>query len=360
MNSATEIGKWFCRANHHAGTIDLPGARPIRRCRGVYLPWIWAMVLMAGTICIGGEGMYDPLVLTDAVPAQPIDLTVHDAGRDRDIPIRVFLPAKTVPAPVVVFSHGLGGNRKGSNYLGEHWSGRGYTVVFVQHPGSDDSVWHDKPIPDRMTAMNQAANGKNFMLRVRDIPAVLDRLQSWQNESGHPFAGRLDLAHIGMSGHSFGAVTTQAVSGQAIIWGQTLFTDPRIRAAIAFSPSCPRAGTPEMAFGSVKIPWMLMTGTEDNAPIGNADPESRLRIFPCLPPGDKYELVLDGAEHSAFADRSLPGEQHLHNPNHHRAVLALSTAFWDAYLGANPAAKAWLESAEVRRVLEEKDRWQFK
>jgi predicted dienelactone hydrolase len=26
--------------------------------------------------------------------------------------------------------------------------------------------------------------------------------------------GRLDLSHVGMSGHSFGAVTTQCLSGQ--------------------------------------------------------------------------------------------------------------------------------------------------
>jgi hypothetical protein len=37
--------------------------------------------------------------------------------------------------------------------------------------------------------------------------------------------------------------------------------------------------------------------------------ESRLSVFPALPPGGKYELVLGGAEHSAFTDHALLGEK---------------------------------------------------
>jgi hypothetical protein len=68
------------------------------------------------------------------------------------------------------------------------------------------------------------------------------------------------------------------------------------------SPSRPANGRPEEAFGAVTIPWMLMTGTEDAGPIGGADPASRLVVFPVLPPGHNYELVLDRAKHSAFSD----------------------------------------------------------
>jgi hypothetical protein len=41
-------------------------------------------------------------------------------------------------------------------------------------------------------------------------------------------------------------------------------------------------------------------------------------------------------------------------------VLALSTAFWDAYLRVDQAARAWLDGDAVRGVLEAKDRWQRK
>ena len=306
---------------------------------------------------------YDPLKLPAASQASPSDFTVHDAKRDRDLPIRVYLPAESKPAPVVLFSHGLGGSRENNPYLGKHWSARGYVVVFVQHPGSDESVWKGQGPARIPMAMKQAASAQNFMLRAADIPAVLDQLERWNAQSDHALHGRLDLAHVGMSGHSFGAVTTQAVSGQVML-GSARLTDLRIKAAIMMSPSVPAAVAPERAFGTVKLPWLLMTGTKDIARIGGmtigGDLESRLGVYPALPPGDKYELVLKDAEHGAFGERALPGEGAKQNPNHHRAILALSTAFWDAYLKGDSTAKAWLSGDSARSVLEKDDRWQHK
>jgi predicted dienelactone hydrolase len=301
---------------------------------------------------------YDPLVVGDAKSSH-VDLTVKDTKRDRDIPIRVYMPENKQAAPVVLFSHGLGGNREGSAYLGKHWASRGYVAVFLQHPGSDDTVWKDLPINQRMSALKQAAGLKEFLLRVQDVPAVLDQLAVWNKDSSHAFAGRLNLNRVGMSGHSFGAVTTQAVSGQSPPIGKG-FTDTRIKAAVIMSPSGPANGNVNQAFGSVRIPWMLLTGTKDNNPINNADPKTRLVVFPALPPVSKYQLVLNGAEHSAFTERALPGETERRNRNHHRAILAVTTAFWDAYLQNDESARKWLDSESVKSVLEKEDEWQKK
>lgn len=303
---------------------------------------------------------YDPLKTSEDQRQEILDLTVNDEKRSREIPLRVYLPAEKTSAPVVLFSHGLGGSRNGCSYLGRHWAARGYVAVFLQHPGSDTSVWQGIPPAQRMKAMQEAAGLKNFMLRVRDVPAVLDRLARWNEGKGNALEGRLDLERIGMSGHSFGAVTTQAVSGRRHGPRGLNFTDPRVKAAIAFSPSSPRRGDPAQAFGKVSIPWMLMTGTKDVSIIGDADVESRLAVFPALPPGGKYELVLYRAEHSAFSERALPGDTEPRNPNHHRAILALSTAFWDAYLRGDTAARAWLDGDGPRTILEKDDRWQTK
>jgi predicted dienelactone hydrolase len=308
---------------------------------------------------VAAGGAYDPSAVAGDRP-KILDLVVVDASRERDVPLRVYLPRDGSPAPVVLFSHGLGGSREGNAYLGTHWALRGYMAVFLQHPGSDSSVWRDVPPRQRRSAMEQAAGAQNFLLRVRDVKAVLDQLGRWNESPGHPLARRADVRRVGMSGHSFGAVTTQAVSGQRAPGGLSL-TDPRIRAAIVMSPSRPRrGGDAAEAFGSVGIPWLLMTGTKDLAPIGGADLESRLAVFPALPPGGKYELVLDGAEHSAFTDRALPGDTAPRNPNHHRAILALTTAFWDAWLREDPDARRWLDGFGPRSVLESGDRWQRK
>jgi len=303
---------------------------------------------------------YDPLLVSEEFKPETVDLAVDDEERERQIPLRVYLPAEDSSAPVVLFSHGLGGSREGCAYLGRHWVARGYVAVFLQHPGSDASVWQAVPPAQRIAAMREVAGVQNFMLRVKDVSAVLDQLVRWNVSKDHALAGRLDLERVGMSGHSFGAVTTQAVSGQAGFRGRFSFTDERIKAAIAFSPSSPRRGDPAQAFGSVKIPWMLMTGTKDLSIIGDTDLESRLAVFPALPAGGKYELVLHRAEHSAFADRALIGDREKRNPNHHKVILALSTAFWDAWLREDGEAKTWLDGEGPSSVLEENDRWQTK
>lgn len=305
------------------------------------------------------EAAYDPLTVGEPGAAAALGLTVHDGGRTRDLALRVYLPAGTNAAPVVLFSHGLGGSCENNPYLGRHWAARGYAAVFMQHPGSDETVWKGQPAGERRGAMRDAASVKNFAARVKDVPAVLDQLEKWNAEAGHALAGRLDLKRVGMSGHSFGALTTQAVSGQKYPFGLN-YTDGRIKAAVAFSPSSPKRGDPKKVFGEVGIPWLLMTGTKDTSFINDTDVASRLAVFPALPAGDKYELVLEGAEHSAFGDRALPGDKEARNPNHHRAILALSTAFWDAYLRGDAAAKAWLDGDGARGVLETKDRWQKK
>jgi predicted dienelactone hydrolase len=306
------------------------------------------------------ETSYDPLSLTGAENPTVVDITVSDSGRNRNIPIRVYLPPGKSPSPVVLFSHGLGGSREGSAYLGKHWAGRGYAAVFLQHIGSDTSVWADKPLRQRLKAMQEAANLENFLLRVEDVSAVLNQLEVWSGADGHRLKGRLNLEHVGMSGHSFGAATTQAVSGQCVRGGRALFTDPRIDAAVIMSPSSPNRLPPKTAFGKVTVPWLLMTGTKDLAVIGDADMKSRLAVFPALPPGRKYELMLYGAEHSAFTERSLPGDAEPSNPNHHRVILALSTAFWDAYLRDDVSAKKWLDGDGPESLLEKGDRWRKK
>ncbi len=320
--------------------------------------WFLILGLLSGLPAQAAE--YDPLSVAESSQAESIQLTVQDDARNRQIPLKVYLPAPGSTQPVVLFSHGLGGSREGCSYLGRHWAARGYVAVFLQHPGSDDSVWKNQPLGQRMAAMKKAASLQNFLLRVSDVPVVLDQLARWNAQSDHVLEKRLDLARIGMSGHSFGARTTQALSGESAAIGGARFTDSRIKAAVIFSPSSPRRGDPKAAFESVKIPWLLMTGTKDTAPIGGQTLKSRLAVYPALPSGDKYEVVLHNAEHSAFGDRRLPGDTQRRNPNHHRAILALSTAFWDAYLRRDPEATSWLQGPAPGKVLQDQDRWQKK
>jgi predicted dienelactone hydrolase len=331
------------------------------------VPGSSVMFLAAVIILLSSAGLYagekyDPLVLDIRAGVGTIEISVSDASRSREIPLIVYLPSAAGKAPVVLFSHGLGGTNAGNAYLGAHWARRGYAAVFLQHPGSDSGVWKDKAVTKRKEALEEAASGKNFLLRVRDVPAVIDSLEKWNKTAGHALYARLDMERIGMSGHSFGAVTAQAVSGQTFRLIGEKFTDGRIKAAVILSPSGPRSGglSADKAFAKVKIPWLLMTGTKDVAPIGNIDLKSRLSVFKALPPGSKYELVLFNAEHFAFTGRALAASPAPRNPNHHKAIQAISTAFWDAFLLGDAGAKAWLDGNGPESVLEKNDRWQKK
>lgn len=303
---------------------------------------------------------YDPLALPEDFTPAHLDWTFRDAERERDLPLRIHLPTSKSPAPVLLFSHGLGGSRAGCTYLGEHWSARGYVAIFLQHPGSDDAVWRGKSRREARSALRKAASAGNMLLRIIDVRTVLKQLTHWNKQQEHPLKGRLDLERIGMSGHSFGAATTQAVSGQSVGGGGPLLFDRRIDAALILSPSAALHQDSANAFGKVSIPWMLMTGTKDSAPVGEQSTASRLEVYPYLPAKiPHYELVLWEAAHSAFSQRSMPGASSARNPNHHRAILALSTAFFDHHLSADPRAGTWLHGENARAILEPKDRWQF-
>lgn len=315
-----------------------------------------AFLLLTPVMTAAESKHYDPLKVSE-ITITSLTFDVRDAARNRTLPLRVYLTESAKAAPVILFSHGLGGSRDNNPYLGNHWAKRGYVVVFVQHPGSDESVWKSQPFLQRITAMKKAASLENVIARGHDIPFVIETLTTWNHEKKHPLHGRMNLDAIGMSGHSFGANTTQSVAGQDYPGNKLSFTEPRIDAAVMMSPGPPAIGDSAKAFGDIRIPCLLMTGTEDDSPIGKQTPEDRLKVFPHLQKAPAWQVVFDGADHMDFGQRSMRGEE-IKGTRYHQAILALTTAFWDSTLKNNAAATSWLKGKDARSVLETKDVWQ--
>lgn len=318
---------------------------------------VLSLVLATVTMLGAKVDEYDPLKVPEVVIVSNT-FDVKDSARQRIIPVRVYLPETKQPAPVILFSHGLGGSRDNNPYLGNHWAKRGYIVVFIQHPGSDESVWKDVSLGQRMGAMKQAASPGNFVERNKDVPAVIDALTSWNADKENPLHDRFDLKHIGMSGHSFGAVTTQSMAGQSAAGGRVSFAEPRLTAAVMMSPSPPAMGDPAKAFQSITIPCLLMTGTLDNSPIGNSSAEDRLRVFPNLTNAPAWQVVFDGATHMSFGERDLRGNSEIGN-RYHKVILALTSAFWDAQLRGSADAKTWLNGAGAKSLMVDADKWEI-
>lgn len=269
----------------------------------------------------------------------------HDSKRERDVPVKVYFPKPSGVFPVIVFSHGLGGSRDDYQYLGRCWASHGYVSVHVQHLGSDASVWMDSPVTNLMANLRKAAaNPRNVLNRPADVSFAIDQLERLNREAG-PLKGKLDLLHIGVAGHSFGAFTALAIAGQVFVVPgekELSFADPRVKVAIAMSSPVPaRKDTLDEAFGKIKIPILHMTGTEDFSPIGDTRPAERRVPFDHIHGAPQYLLTFNGGDHMLFSGRStkLGVEK---EKLYRELICESSVAFWDAYLKCEPAAKSWL------------------
>lgn len=150
-----------------------------------------------------------------------------------------------------------------------------------------------------------------------------------------------------MAGHSFGALTTQAIAGQSFEPRiEPGLSDSRVKAAIGFSPSPPLTGSSEAAFASIRIPFLSITGTADELlMVTPITARQRQLPFRLMPPGNKFLLVLAGGTHAMFAgqyQRNITGGQP--TPHIRNTVIAATTAFWRATLDGDKASLRWLES----------------
>lgn len=287
---------------------------------------------------------YSPLSTTN--PVEVVRYDWFDAKRDRKVPVKIYVPKSGKgPFPVIIFSHGLGGSREGYEYLGRFWAGHGYVSVHLQHPGSDSAVLRGTNAVQIVVNLRKAAaNPENAVNRPLDVSFAIDRLQNLNREEP-PLEHRLDLDHIGMAGHSFGAFTALAIAGEVfgIPGGKEIsFADSRVKAALVMSPPVPvNKSELDRDFGKIKIPCLFMTGTEDFSPIGDTRPEDRRLPFDHIRGADHFLLTLNGGDHMVFSGRQrLRGGEN--DRLYHRFICESSLAFWDAYLKQNPKAKAWL------------------
>jgi len=271
--------------------------------------------------------------------------TWHDARRDREVPVKIYSPASGEgPFPVIIFSHGLGGTRESYAYLGEYWASHGYVVAHLQHLGSDDGVWREAGLLDRMAAMRKAvADRRNAINRPKDVSFAIDELEKL-NQAKSPYQHKLDLDRIGVAGHSFGAYTALAIAGQRFAPGtnsRATLADPRVKAVISMSAPVPaNKQRLEESYASVHIPCFHMTGTKDFSPIGETQPEERRLPFDHCRNSDQFLLTFKDSDHMVFSGRG--GRFSKQERAFEGLICESSTAFWDAYLRGDTRSKTWL------------------
>jgi len=306
------------------------------------------------------------LALTGAAPV--CDAVWHDGPRGRDVPVRIRMPEGSGRVPVVIFSPGLGGTITAGGLWGAAWSAAGIAVVHLQHAGSDADVYKGATdAKDRRARVAAAATAEQLAARVADVGFVVDELAVRHREGACDLT-RLDLARLGIAGHSMGSWTAQGIAGQRF-GGAPRFVDRRFVAAIGFSPSALSRDEPAQSFGGITIPFFSITGSEDGVPPVKADADpariaaahakalaERTAAFAGMPPGGKYLLVIDGADHMAFAGTAARAAA---KPHVAELVLAATTAFWGATLQGNAKDAAYLRSG-LKAALAPGDRFEAK
>ena len=263
-----------------------------------------------------------------------------DAARGgRVVPYKLYLPKGAGPFPVVVHSHGLGGNREASSYILQAVADAGFIVVTLQHAGSDSGILARGGGIE--AAGRTAMTAEAAQARYGDLPFALDQIAK-----DPVLKGRADLARVGMSGHSFGALSTLTAVGQRLASapGETRYLEPRIKAAIAYSPNKPRGDDPRAAFARIRTPMLHFTGTADTTPFDlEKTPFERTTPYQAISGADQYLIVLDGADHALFGGRRVAtGQLKPIDPPQMQIVQAETIRFWRAYLKGDNAALAEL------------------
>jgi predicted dienelactone hydrolase len=309
-------------------------------------------IVVAALICATARGA------TQA--AGPVcDAVWRDSTRGRDVPVRIRMPDGTGRAPLILFSHGLGGSLDGGTLWAQAWADAGFIVIHLQHPGSDRGILQQGRggRGGRLRLLRRLRNGgddvggalraamtpEQLEARVRDVKFVLDQIPSHARERRCALT-RADPAHIGMSGHSFGAHTTQALAGQVFAQTTPSTAEPRISASIAFSPSPPGRGSDAQAVANVRKPFFSITGTADETPAAaGVSAADRERPFRAMPPGGKYLLVLAGATHADFSGNAGRPRRRGADEHVRKAVIDSTVAFWRWTLLGDPNARSMLD-----------------
>ena len=243
-----------------------------------------------------------------AAEFQVHDLDWFDDERERPVPIRLYQPrisSFATPAPLIIFSHGIGGSRLGYSYLGSYWASHGLASLHVQHVGSDRSIWFGNPF-NLVSRLQEAAQEKEALARVFDLRFALTQILR------DPLGQAINPNQIIAAGHSYGANTTLLASGARVNRDNipVELSDFRIKAAIVISaPRFYGQKSVDSILQPVRLPTLHITATEDNILIPGyfSGYPDRLAIFEAIGSERKALAVFEGGSHSMFTDRTRSG-----------------------------------------------------
>lgn len=279
-----------------------------------------ALLLAAAAACLASRPLR-----AQPLPWRAEELDWLDEARatgPRAVPVRIYWPtaAGSEPLPLVVFSHGIGGSRRGYSYLGQHLASAGFASLHVQHVGSDRSLWGGN-LFQLAGRLRQAADEREALARALDVRFALDRLLAER-------PGHIDPSRLAVAGHSYGANTSLLLAGAAVPGAEGLH-EPRFKAAVFISaPPLHGVDEPEKALAAVRLPSLHITATDDviRVPGYYSEAKERVELYEQTGSPRKFLAVFEGGSHSVFTDRRGTGGA-VQNPRIKEATKQLVADF---------------------------------
>ncbi len=281
-----------------------------------------------------------------------------DTLRNKMIPLLIEYPKVDHPCPVIIFSHGSGSAGNAYANILQFWASHGYVCIAPTH--AESQSLQDPSMQGFRGTMNDASvMSSNWGDRVRDMTTILDGLNTLQ-EFYPSLKDTMDVAHVGVAGHAFGAYTAQLVAGASIKLTSNakpqVLRDKHVQAVLLFDPQgADQQGLTKESWKDFDTPLMAIVANEP-AGVRGRGAAWKLEPFSLSPAGDKYGAIIAGASHFSFSGR-LAGQvtsngKQLPAAKAYEGVKALSLAFWDAYLKRDAKAKTYLQSDIIEKKSE--------
>ncbi|MBM4093070.1 MAG: hypothetical protein FJ276_27220, partial [Planctomycetes bacterium] len=270
-----------------------------------------------------------PAPTTGVSCADPVLL--HDAERGKDLQVRVTWPDQAGPAPVIVFSHRVGGGRHDYRPLVEHWANGGYVVIQTDHSDSRE--------------LTPSAQGLDWIDRARDLSFLIDSLAEIEMKVPG-VKGRMDPNRVGAGGHLIGAYAACVLAGQRNFSPSAPqgLQDDRVKAALLLSPQGRGQGLTEKSWEDVAGPLMVLSGSGIPSLRTDNPAEWRCEPFTFSPPGDKYLVWIEGlaGTYAGMIEAGKGDDEQVAT-----WILDATLAFWDAHLKQDAGARARLRAWPV-------------
>lgn len=292
--------------------------------------------------------------------------------KNRPVPLKIFYPVQGKNFPLVIFSHGGGGNWDSYVNLIEHLVSHGYVVIAPQHKYSDNErIKFDRSrkggrIRFLGSIYKMTKNPHAMLERPRDISFAINWAIKWNKNFGQ-LIGKINTNKIGVMGHSYGAYTTLTACGAQPILdylqppvnpGKGLagdFSDKRITFGIALSPQPPGGSYfNKDSYKTIHCPIVGISGSRDKGLTFDdktMSAENRWQFWKLLPEGNKYFLWLKNADHASFThnpkswmipSRSRSDVQHI--------IKAMVVLFSDHFLKNKEGAKNYMNKDYVNTL----------